>query len=129
MNENTVTTKLINKLKTLKECYARKQHGGMFSSGDPDVLICFRGKLIWIEVKVNGGKLSALQAEQMQRWQNAGALVFLAVWNYERKIFKVYAHKLWAELALMNVDKIDSPFKILKCDALEWETIFYGRGL
>ncbi len=102
----------------------------MFSNGDPDALICYQGKLIWIEVKVTGGKLSALQAEQMQRWQNAGALVILAVWNYERKVFKVYtSKKIWSAMALINVDKIEGTFKILKCDATEWAYHFNTGAL
>ena len=126
MNENAITTKLINKLKTLTGCYARKQHGGMFSSGDPDALICFRGKLVWVEVKVDGGKLSALQAEQMQRWQNAGALVMLAVYNYKDKTFKVFTAKnRWADFALINVDKImNEACNFLRVDAIEWAAHF-----
>lgn len=90
MNENAVTSKLIKQLNSIPELYARKRHGGMFSSGDPDIQICYKGYTVLIEMKMHGGALSEIQAVQMNRWQNAKAICMLAVYNPKDKSYSVY---------------------------------------
>lgn len=99
VKEASVTTKLIKHLNSLPNCFARKRHGGAYTSGDPDIHICYCGKTIFIEMKVLEGELSELQAVMMQRWQGAGAVCVLAVWDHENKEFIFFVNKAdWRRL-------------------------------
>ena len=99
MKETAITAKLVKKLNAIPRCFARKRHGGAFSSGDPDIQVCYKGLTILIEVKVLVGELSELQAVMMQRWQDAGAVCILAVWDAEQKAFAMFLDKTWKEYA------------------------------
>lgn len=49
--------------------------GGAFGkAGTPDLLICWRGLLIAIEVKTESGHLTALQTNALKELQSAGAI-------------------------------------------------------
>ena len=122
MNENTITTKLIHALNTIPGCYAKKQHGGMFSSGEPDVNACYEGRALKIEVKVSGGCLSPLQAQQMQKWTNAGAIVLLAVYDYNTKLFSIHSSALW-ELFAGERLKANSSKALVDCKAESWKIV------
>ena len=129
MNENTITTKLIKVLNTIPNCYARKQHGGMFSSGDPDINACIDGHSLKIEVKVSGGELSALQAEQMEKWSGANSIVMLAIWDYADKSFTVYSSAQdWRQLVgkcknIPNLRKACVVHTSVPCDAKSFSNI------
>ena len=90
MKETAITTKLIQKLNLLPNCYARKRHGSAYCSGDPDIHICFQGLTIFVEMKVISGELSDLQAVMLQRWQDAGATCILAVYDTTQKSFSFF---------------------------------------
>ena len=90
MTESAVTAKLIRTLNSIPRCYARKQFGGRFSSGEPDVKMVYAGRPIFIEVKLLSGKLSSLQAIMLTRWQNAGAICAIAVFCPEKKSFTFF---------------------------------------
>lgn len=55
-----------------------KPRGGPFgNSGCPDILICWRGVFIAIEVKAEHGEASALQMVQLKKIQRAGGIAAL----------------------------------------------------
>ena len=89
MNENSITAKVIKLLNSVPGCFARKRHGGMFSSGDPDIGGVYKGRAFYIEMKVTGGKLSSLQADMMERWSAAGAYTAVGVYDYGTRILRV----------------------------------------
>lgn len=48
--------------------WVTKIHGGIYSSGVPDLLVCYRGRFIAMEVKVPGrSKATRLQAAQLRQ--------------------------------------------------------------
>lgn len=111
MKETNVTAKLIKHINALPQCFARKRHGGAYTSGDPDIHICFRGVTIFIEMKLMAGELSDLQAVMMQRWQNAGAVCVLGVWDAEQKCFAFFTNCDWKKYVgkvKKHVDMINS---------------------
>lgn len=95
----------------------------MFSSGDPDINGCYKGRALKIEVKVTGGTLSELQAEQMQKWTNAGAIVMLAVYDYKTKLFSVWnSARSWKPYAGIKTTAIVSDgFLLIDCKSFSWE--------
>jgi hypothetical protein len=56
-------------------CYAEKLHTTPFGKQKLDVLACYRGRFILLEVKGPGKKPTLRQAMTMARWSRAGALV------------------------------------------------------
>lgn len=48
------------------------------AKGRPDFRICYRGKWIGIEAKVEGGKLSKEQSETLAKIRNAGGVAIVA---------------------------------------------------
>jgi hypothetical protein len=75
--ESTITTSIIKWLNTLPECYATKNHGGMYgTAGIPDVTCVYKGKAVFFEVKRPGGKgATDLQNATIVKLANAGAHV------------------------------------------------------
>jgi hypothetical protein len=70
-------TRLHNKMvKRAQErgAWVAKIHGGIYSSGIPDLLLCYRGYFIGIEVKLPGNRkgATALQAAQLRQIRAAG---------------------------------------------------------
>lgn len=62
MRESTFQNKIIRKLKSYPECYIVKIWGGGFqTAGVPDLLVCYKGVFIGIELKNEIGKPSPLQ--------------------------------------------------------------------
>ena len=50
MKEKTITNQILKYLKSLPECFAFKEHGGLYgTSGIPDIIVCLQGKIpgIW----------------------------------------------------------------------------------
>ena len=74
--ERALTDKLLLWLRTLPECHVRKAHGSGYVSGLPDLIGCYRGRCLAIEVKRpdQPAKLTANQRIALQRWAAAGAL-------------------------------------------------------
>ena len=78
VKEAVITGKILKYLNGLVGCYARKVHGGFFSSGWPDVVGCYAGRSFLIEVKRPGGKTTSLQDQELKRWGAAGARTLVA---------------------------------------------------
>ena len=77
MKEKTITNQILKYLKSEPECFAFKEHGGIYGvSGIPDVICCYKGKFVAFEVKTLQGKLSKLQEIIIKRINNAGGMAF-----------------------------------------------------
>ena len=77
MKEKTITNQILKYLKSEPECFAFKEHGGIYGvSGIPDVICCYNGKFVAFEVKTLQGKLSRLQEIMIKRINNAGGMAF-----------------------------------------------------
>lgn len=75
MKEKTITNQILKYLKTEPECFAFKEHGGIYGvSGLPDIICCYKGKFMSFEVKTPQGKLSKLQEITIKRINEAGGM-------------------------------------------------------
>ena len=62
MLEKDITTAIMRYLKTVPNCFAFKEHGGMYgTAGLLDIICCYRGRFVGFEVKTPSGRLSKLQ--------------------------------------------------------------------
>lgn len=77
MLEKSITNKILKYLKSQPECFAFKEHGGMYgTSGIPDIICCYKGKFMAFEVKTEKGKLSKLQEITIEKIRQAGGVAF-----------------------------------------------------
>ena len=77
MLEKTITNQILKYLKAQPECFAFKEHGGIYgTSGIPDILCCYKGKFLAFEVKTPKGKLSKLQEITIEKICEAQGLAF-----------------------------------------------------
>lgn len=79
MNETQLTNKIKNYLHQ-QGAYVEKIHGGGYqSAGIPDLLSCYKGKFLAIEVKTptGKGKASDLQRLKIQDIRQAGGVAFI----------------------------------------------------
>ncbi len=75
--EKTITNQILKYLKSLPECFAFKEHGGLYgTSGIPDIIVCYKGKFVTFEVKTEKGKLSKLQEITIAKIQKANGMAF-----------------------------------------------------
>ena len=52
-----------------------KEHGGPYSTaGIPDIICCYKGRFLGLEVKLPNGKLTELQSRAIQKIIQAGGL-------------------------------------------------------
>lgn len=72
--EKKFETKVKKYLKS-KGAYIVKHHGGYYSArGVPDLLVCYRGLFIALELKSEKGKLSELQRYNIREISKAGGI-------------------------------------------------------
>jgi len=72
MLEKDITNLILRYMKTVPDCFAFKEHGGMYgTAGLPDVICCIGGRFVALEVKVPGGRLTKLQETTLQKIQRA----------------------------------------------------------
>ncbi len=77
MAEKDIVNRIIKYLKTVPQCFAWKQHGGMYStSGIPDIIACINGRFLAFEVKTEKGMLTKLQEITIQRIKEAKGKAF-----------------------------------------------------
>lgn len=75
MKEKTITNQILKYLKAQPCCFVFKEHGGIYgTAGIPDIICCYRGKFVAIEVKTLTGKLSKLQKITINRINEAGGM-------------------------------------------------------
>ena len=52
-----------------------KEHGGPYgTSGVPDIICCYKGRFLGLEVKLPGGRLTELQKRAIQKINDAGGI-------------------------------------------------------
>ena len=77
MLEKEIVAQIMRYLKTLPCCFAWKTHGGMYGvAGLPDVICCYHGLFVGLEVKTPSGKLTKLQEATLHRIQAAKGQAF-----------------------------------------------------
>lgn len=92
MAEKDIVNKIIKYLKTLDHCFCWKEHGGMYgTAGIPDVICCYHGMFIGLEVKTEKGKLTKLQEITIRKIVTAGgtAVKVTSVEEVKREIAKI----------------------------------------
>ena len=72
--ESTLQDKVINYLESIGAYVFNVPGTGMGRKGTPDLLICYQGKFIAIELKVPGAKPSKLQEYELAKVRNAGGI-------------------------------------------------------
>lgn len=74
-----------------QQCWFMKVHGGGYSvNGVPDIIICFRGRFIALELKTDTGVVSKLQTRTMKDIRQKGDGVAYAVRSVDdvKQIFR-----------------------------------------
>ena len=78
MLERDIVAAILRLLKKTPDCFAWKEHGGMYgTAGIPDVIVCYRGRFVAFEVKTPSGKLTKLQENTMTR----ATFSFASIWT------------------------------------------------
>jgi hypothetical protein len=76
MKESGLVDKIRIHLKGIEGLFFWKEHGGQFgTSGLPDIVCCYKGRFIGLEVKTDKGKTTVLQEVTLRRIRNAGGIV------------------------------------------------------
>ena len=74
-SEKSIVNAILKRLKSLDQCYAIKLHGSMYSTrGTPDVLCVKDGQAYLLEVKQPGKKPTAIQEQEISKWNGAKAI-------------------------------------------------------
>jgi hypothetical protein len=77
MAEKDIVTSILHYLKTVPDCFAWKEHGGMYgTAGIPDIIACISGRFFAFEVKTLSGKLTKLQEVTIGKIHAAGGQAF-----------------------------------------------------
>ena len=74
MLESTIVTAAINALNKIPGCLAQKIHGSAYGHPTLDVLVCYQGRMLWLECKQPGKKATARQEATMRKWREAGCV-------------------------------------------------------
>ncbi len=76
MLEKDIITVIRRYLATLGEdVFFWKEHGGPYgASGVPDIICCYRGRFLGLEVKLPHGRLTALQKRALEKINRAGGI-------------------------------------------------------
>lgn len=75
MSEKAVVNAIMAYLQELEGCFAWKEHGGMYgTAGLPDIICCYKGRFVGIEVKKPRGKLTKLQEITLRYIERAGGV-------------------------------------------------------
>lgn len=87
IKEEKVVKEFLDGVKLIKKKFpetkvkARKVHGNSFVSGEPDVLMCYNGRMIQIEFKSpdargKDAEPTPKQSKSLKGWAEAGAISF-----------------------------------------------------
>lgn len=77
--EKKYEEKLKRWLKKKGAWYVKYWGGGVYTrTGVPDILVCFKGRFIGIEVKSDSGRLSPEQKEQLALIKQAGGITMVS---------------------------------------------------
>ena len=73
VKESVIVRRILEYLKTLPDCFAWKEHGGMYgTAGIPDIICCMDGRFFAFEVKNENGKATKLQEATIRKIRAAG---------------------------------------------------------
>jgi len=73
MLEKDIVSTILRYLRGLPECFCWKEHGGAYgTAGIPDIICCYRGHFLGLEVKQPGNRLTRLQEATLERIRAAG---------------------------------------------------------
>jgi len=73
LKEADIVRAILKHLKTVPDCFAWKEHGGMYgTAGIPDVIACIGGRFFAFEVKTATGKATDLQKATIHKIQKCG---------------------------------------------------------
>lgn len=75
--ESAIVRAILSYLNNLPECIAYKTKGGATSSGLPDIMGCYKGRALCLEVKTadHGNTVTEKQEQTLEKWYAAGAIV------------------------------------------------------
>ena len=77
MAERDIVAAILRLLKKTPECFAWKEHGGMYgTAGIPDIIACIGGRFVAFEVKTPTGQLTKLQEITIQKIKDAKGQAF-----------------------------------------------------
>ena len=75
VKEPSIQAAILKYLNSVQGCKAYNMHGSRWQgSGRPDIIACYRGRFLAIEVKRTGGKITKLQEYELLTWSYAGAV-------------------------------------------------------
>jgi len=75
MKESTTINHIKAYLSSIPNLFFWKTHGGIYgTAGIPDIIICYRGRFIGLEVKANNRMPTALQNNTIGKIRNAGGI-------------------------------------------------------
>ena len=76
MLERDIVAAINRYLATLGEdVFFWKEHGGALgTSGIPDIICCYKGRFLGLEAKLPGGRLTALQKQELEKINRAGGI-------------------------------------------------------
>jgi hypothetical protein len=73
VKESVIVRSILNHLKSMPDCFAWKEHGGMYgTAGIPDIICCIGGKFFAFEVKNEKGTVTKLQEATINKIKAAG---------------------------------------------------------
>ena len=75
VREAQIKVKILEALNALPECYAISYPGTEMRRGQPDIIGCWRGRMLALEVKAMKAKgATPLQLQVLRKWSQAGAV-------------------------------------------------------
>lgn len=78
VRESRIVERIMSYLRA-RGAFAEKLHGGMLqTTGLPDVVACYRGKFLAIEVKRPGGRATPMQEHILREIRKAGGFAAVA---------------------------------------------------
>lgn len=78
MLEKDIVAAIKRYLKTVEGCFFWKEHGGMYgTAGIPDIICCYRGRFIGLEVKTDTGQPTQLQLVTMRKIREAEGIAMV----------------------------------------------------
>jgi len=77
MAEKDIVSAILGYLKSVPDCFAWKEHGGMYgTAGIPDIIACINGRFFAFEVKTPSGKLTRIQQVTIDKICSAGGQAY-----------------------------------------------------
>lgn len=74
MLESTIVAAAALALNKIEGCQAQKIHGSAYGHPTLDLLVCYKGQMLWLEAKQPGKKATDRQEATMRKWRKAGCI-------------------------------------------------------